>query len=236
MKNKRRIIGIVAAMLLALIGTVALVGYVRSAKDEAVADEALVDVYVVDEFVPKGAEPDTIKSSVSVEQVPARLKQAGAITDLEALGDQVAATDLQPGDQLLAARLAAKELVSRGGHRQGADLGAARGRAGRRRCAEEGRPRRRLPLVRSVRRRRGRTGPRAEPSGRSALRPTPRRCSHRPWTDDRSRGDRRDGPKKTPNVSRLEFQHVLVTNVQTTSAPVDPRRRRATTTSRASPR
>ncbi len=78
MNNKRRIIGIVAATLLALIGTMSLVGYVRSAKDDAVADEALVDVYVVDEFVPKGAEPDTITASVSIEQVPARLKQDGA--------------------------------------------------------------------------------------------------------------------------------------------------------------
>jgi MinD-like ATPase involved in chromosome partitioning or flagellar assembly len=112
MKNKRRIIGIVAATVLALIGTLALVTYVRSATDDAVADEALVDVYVVDEFVPKGAEPDTIMSAVSIEQVPARLVQAGALTDLEQVGEQVAASDLQPGDQLLAARLAAKELVT----------------------------------------------------------------------------------------------------------------------------
>ena len=87
MNNKRRIIGIVAATLLALIGTMSLVAYVRSAKDKAVADEALVDVYVVDEFVPKGAEPETIASAISLEQVPARLMQNGAITDLEALGD-----------------------------------------------------------------------------------------------------------------------------------------------------
>ena len=112
MKNKRRIIGIVAATLLALIGTISLVGYVRSATDDAVAQETLVDVYVVDEFVPKGAEPETIEASVSVEQIPARLKQDGALTDLETVGDQVAASDLQPGDQLLAARLAPKDLVS----------------------------------------------------------------------------------------------------------------------------
>jgi len=70
MKNKRRIIGIVTALLMAIIGTVALVGYVQSAKDKAVADETLVDVYVVDKLVPKGAEPDTIKSSVSSRTVP----------------------------------------------------------------------------------------------------------------------------------------------------------------------
>ena len=41
MKNKRRIIGIAAAAVLALVGTAALVGYVNSAKDDAVADETL---------------------------------------------------------------------------------------------------------------------------------------------------------------------------------------------------
>ena len=112
MKNKRRIIGILAAVILATIGTVALVGYVQSAKDKAVAQEALVEVYVVDKLVPKGAAAETIKASVSVEQIPARLEQPGAITDLEEVGANVAATDLQPGDQLLAARLVAKEQVS----------------------------------------------------------------------------------------------------------------------------
>ena len=87
MKNKRRIVGLVAAMLLALVGTVSLVAYVRSAKDKAVAQEALVDVYVVDTFVPKGADPDTIRSSVEIEQVPARLMQTGAVTDLQQIGD-----------------------------------------------------------------------------------------------------------------------------------------------------
>ena len=112
MKNKRRIIGIAAAALLALIGTISLVGYVRSATDDAVAQETLVDVYVVDEFVPQGAAPETIAAAVKVEQVPARLKQDGALTDLDALGDQVASSDLEPGDQLVAARLASKDVTS----------------------------------------------------------------------------------------------------------------------------
>ena len=113
MKNKRRIIGILAAVILATIGTVALVGYVQSAKDKAVAQERMVEVYVVDKLVPKGAAAETIKASVSVEQIPARLEQPGAITDLEEVGANVAATDLQPGDQLLAARLVAKERCPR---------------------------------------------------------------------------------------------------------------------------
>ena len=158
MKNKRRIIGILAAVILATIGTVALVGYVQSAKDKAVAQEALVEVYVVDKLVPKGAAAETIKASVSVEQIPARLEQPGAITDLKEVGANVAATDLQPGDQLLAARLVAQGAGGRGGQGQGADLGHVHARAGRGRQPQEGRPRRRLPVVRSVRLRRGRAG------------------------------------------------------------------------------
>jgi pilus assembly protein CpaB len=220
MKNKRRIIGIVAATLLALVGTLALVSYVRSATDEAVAEEALVDVYVVDEFVPQGAEPDKIMSAVSVEQVPARLVQTGALTDLEQVGEQVAASDLQPGDQLLAARLAAKELVTEevtdkvqisalleaeravGGALKKGDLVGVYlsfdpfdvDVSGQDPDAEAGTP--------------------TEAS--ALLAPTDEAQT------DPEAADADAQAQKTPNVSRLEFRHVLVTNVQTTSAPVTP--------------
>ena len=222
MNNKRRIIGIVAATLLALIGTVSLVGYVRSAKDKAVADEALVDVYVVDEFVPKGAEPETIASAVSLEQVPARLKQDGAVTELEALGDLVAAADLEPGDQLVAARLAAKELVSEevtdkvqisalleaeravGGVLQKGDLVGvylsfdpfALDEAGQEPVSGD------------------------EADSVNALVVTDESSTESSTTESTVEESTTDEPTNTPNVSRLEFQHVLVTNVQTINAPV----------------
>ncbi len=220
MKNKRRIIGIVAATILALIGTVALVTYVRSATDDAVADEALVDVYVVDEFVPKGAEPDTIMSAVSVEQVPARLVQAGALTDLEQVGDQVAASDLQPGDQLLAARLAAKDLVTQDVTDKvqvSALLEAERAVGGALKKGD-------LvgvyisfdPFDVDV----SGQDPDAQadaPTDASALLTPPADSATDPQATDAEAV-----PTKTPNVSRLEFRNVLVTNVQTTSAPVNP--------------
>ena len=109
MNNKRRITGIVAAVLCAVIGTMSLVGYVSSAKNEAEAREALTDVYVVDKPVPTGSDAGTIKASVSTEKVPNRLVQHGAAKNLKDVSaDAVAASDLQPGDQLVAARLAAK--------------------------------------------------------------------------------------------------------------------------------
>ena len=230
MKNKRRIIGIVAATLLALVGTISLVGYVRSAKDDAVAQEALVDVYVVDEFVPKGADPATIKSSVSIEQVPARLKQDDAITDLETIGEQVAAADLQAGDQLVAARLASGELVSTditdkvqisalleaeravGGAIQRGDLVGVYLSFEPFEIDDSG-------IIDFER-----TGTEVETQNSNDVDATAAIAavegSSEEGSDDDDSTD--DGPKNTPNVSRLEFQHVLVTNVQTINAPVSP--------------
>jgi pilus assembly protein CpaB len=212
MKNKRRITGIVAAMLLAIIGTVALVGYVQSAKDKAVASEALVDVYVVDKLVPKGAEPETIKSSVSLEHVPTRLKQDGAITDLDAVGDNVAATDLQPGDQLLAARLVAKDEVS-----------------------EDVKDKVQISTLLEAERAVGGSLKKGDLVGVYLSfdpfdlgEPEETTDTTVPVTDPSAAVIASDTTsttapqqKKSPNMTRLEFQHVLVTNVQTTDAPVN---------------
>jgi pilus assembly protein CpaB len=212
MKNKRRITGILAALVLAIIGTVALVGYVQSAKDKAVGTEALVDVYVVDKLVPKGAEAATIKSSVSLEHIPTRLKQEGVITDLADVGDNVAATDLQPGDQLLEARLAPKAQVTEevtdkvqisflldaeravGGSLQKGDL---------------------VGVYLSF-----------EPFDLDTAQPTDTTVVADPAVDPAAAiiGDTTTTtapPKKSPNMTRMEFQHVLVTNVHTTEAPVN---------------
>ena len=207
MKNKRRITGILAAILLAIVGTVALMGYVRSAKDKAVADESLVDVYVVDKLVPKGAESETIKSSVSIEHVPSRLKQSGAITNLDAVGTNVAATDLQPGDQLLAARLVPKDKIS-----------------------EEVSDKVQISILLSAERAVGGSLQKGDLVGVYLsfdpfdLNDTESTTA----TDPASAAISTDAttttvaaPKKSPNTSRLEFQHVLVTNVQTTDAPVN---------------
>lgn len=221
MNNKRRILGIASAMLLALIGTVALVGSVQSARDEAAAREALVDVYVVDTFVPMGAESGTIVSSVSLELVPARLMQHGAVTDLAEVGANVAATDLHPGDQLLAARLVPRDEVSddiTDKVQVSALLSAERAVGGALRQGDlvgvylsfdpfdldgagldpedPG-----VPETSEISQISG------EPIA-AAGSPAPQ-----PTTPS--------SPGRSPNVTRLEFQHVLVTNVQTASTPVN---------------
>jgi pilus assembly protein CpaB len=111
---KRKIIGVLAALLLAGIGTTALVVYVESAKDKAVAAEALVDVYVVSETIPKGTPVSELAQSVEVTEVPAKVLADDAVTDLGDLDESLtAATDLQAGEQLLSSRLVAANQLGR---------------------------------------------------------------------------------------------------------------------------
>ena len=110
----RKFIGFLAALVLAGIGTAALVVYVESAKDKALAGEARVDVYVVDDTIPKGTSVEDIKHSVKATRVPAKVQADDAVTDLDNLGDDlVAAVDLEPGEQLLTSRLVSRDRLSR---------------------------------------------------------------------------------------------------------------------------
>jgi pilus assembly protein CpaB len=111
---KRRIIGLLAAVALAGIGTAALVVYVDSARDEAVAAEALVDVYVVSETIPKGTPVGEIADQVEVAEVPAKVLADDAVSDLDDLDDElVAGVDLEAGEQLLGSRLVPANRLGR---------------------------------------------------------------------------------------------------------------------------
>lgn len=100
----RRLGGLVVAFLLALVGTVALVAYVGSAEQRALAGEKLVEVYVVNAPISGGTAAEDIEDLVSVEQIPVKVKAEGAVESLRALAGYVAAVDLLPGEQLVAGR------------------------------------------------------------------------------------------------------------------------------------
>jgi pilus assembly protein CpaB len=191
MKKKRRIIGIIAAVLCASVGTMALVGYVSSAKNKAEAKEALTDVYIVNKLVPKGSDADAIKASVSTDKVPNRLVQPGAVKDLQEVSpDNVAATDLQPGDQLLTARLVLKSQVDQS-------------------LQDKVQVSAQLTPERAA----GGTITKGDTVGVY--------LSFDPFDTNKPQSDTTT-PEKTPSTTHLEFQKVLVTNVQTTSQPVQP--------------
>lgn len=101
---KRRLVGLVASLVLATIGTFALVSYVQSAKDKALAGEQLVDVLVVAEPIAKGTPASSIAGLVKATEVPLKVQAAGSISSLASLADKVAAVDLVPGEQLMSSR------------------------------------------------------------------------------------------------------------------------------------
>ena len=100
----RRVIGLGAAVLLALIGTVALVAFVAGAEERALEGEELVEVYVVTEPILGGTAGEEIEEQVVVEEVPAKVRPADAVDNLAALRGRVASVDLQPGEQLIESR------------------------------------------------------------------------------------------------------------------------------------
>ena len=100
----KRIAGFLIAIVLALIGTVALVAYVATAEQRALAGEELIEVYVVRAPISSGTAAEDVEGYVTVEQVPLKVRASGAVDNLPALAGQVAAVDLMPGEQLLAGR------------------------------------------------------------------------------------------------------------------------------------
>ncbi len=112
---RRRVTGIVAALVLASLGTMLLVVYVQSARDEAVAGERMVDVLVVSDAIDKGTEVADVGGSVDTKQVPAKVRADGAVDDLGDLSDElVVAVDLVPGEQLVASRFVTRQQAARG--------------------------------------------------------------------------------------------------------------------------
>jgi pilus assembly protein CpaB len=111
---KRKITGVIVAIVLAAVGTFALVGYVQSAKDEAVAGERQVEAYVVSTATAKGATLDQVRDAVDKTEVPAKVRPEDAVTDLDDLDEGlVAAVDLEPGELLLRSRLIKPEDLAR---------------------------------------------------------------------------------------------------------------------------
>lgn len=100
----KRVIGLLAAVVLALVGTVALVAFVAGAEERALEGEELVEVYVVTDLIAGGTAGDELEESVIVEEVPAKVRPLDAVDNLAALRGRVAAVDLQPGEQLIESR------------------------------------------------------------------------------------------------------------------------------------
>src|SRR3954466_8816385 len=99
MQNKG--IRVVAAFLLAALGTLVLVRYVESARQNAVAAETLTDVLLVNQHTDKGTAATDIAKKGNDAEVLAKLKAADVVTNLDDLKDLHALLLLLPGQQLV---------------------------------------------------------------------------------------------------------------------------------------
>lgn len=100
----RRIIAIISAAALAVVGSLLLWNYVRAADERALAGVELQEVLVVAELIPANTAAENAANFVAVQKLPAIAVVPGALSDLAAVKGQVTTVDLEPGEQLLPSR------------------------------------------------------------------------------------------------------------------------------------
>lgn len=102
---KARLLGGIAALIVAIIGTVLLFNYVQGADRRALANVETEDVLVVQKEVEAGTPASQLSQYLITKTVPRTAAAEGVVNDLQALGSKVTSVALQPGEQLLASRM-----------------------------------------------------------------------------------------------------------------------------------
>ncbi len=102
--NRRKVIGVIGAVILAVIGTVLLIAYVNNAEERALEGEEVVEVYKVTDTISAGTDAADIEGSIEVEQVPRKVRAEDAVVELSEIEGLVAEIELVPGEQLLRRR------------------------------------------------------------------------------------------------------------------------------------
>ncbi len=103
----------VAAILLAAVGTWVLIQYVSRADERAIEGQEVVEVLVVDAAIPKGTPVTDAANSISTKLIPRAVLVPNALSSLDPVRGLVAAVDLLPGEQVVASRFApVEELIA----------------------------------------------------------------------------------------------------------------------------
>lgn len=97
---KRRVIALVAALLLAGVGTFVLVNFVRGASDRASAGQQLAEIYVIEREIPEGTSGEDVAPFVRRAEVLVDTLSPDAVVNLSELSGFVAEVDLFVNDQL----------------------------------------------------------------------------------------------------------------------------------------
>ena len=103
---RTRIIAAIAAVVLAAVGTMALIAYVRGADARALEGTRTVNVLVATQPIPRNTPAESLVGLVAVKALPEMAVLPDRVTSLDQLAGQVAITDLLGGEQLVRARFA----------------------------------------------------------------------------------------------------------------------------------
>jgi pilus assembly protein CpaB len=103
---KRRLLAVAVALVMAAVGAAVLFSYVAGADRRAMAGMVTQAVLVVKTRVPAGTSADQLPPLVEEKKLPKVAVAPGAVSTSGQLDGLVATTDLQPGEQVLAARFA----------------------------------------------------------------------------------------------------------------------------------
>lgn len=99
--NRRKLIGLIASLVAAAIGTFAILQYSKGKPAPVAAPvEPMVTVLQVTKDIPKGTPAGSLAEYITPTQVPVSAKQPNAASDVGELANLVANSDLFAGDQL----------------------------------------------------------------------------------------------------------------------------------------
>lgn len=110
----RKLTGMIGGAVLAVLGTLLLVGYVNAAEARATKGEKRTSVLVVQRTIRAGTDVDDVDDAVRLVEVPAKVRAQGAIDSLDGLDGMVAAVTLVPGEQVIADRWVEPAVQARG--------------------------------------------------------------------------------------------------------------------------
>ena len=100
----KKLVGVIAAVVMAIVGTGVLVLYVQGAEDRALEGEELVRVLTANAPIPAGTSAEQMADLVDEQDVPVKVAPEGVISDLVSVSGLVTAVELVPGEVLLASR------------------------------------------------------------------------------------------------------------------------------------
>jgi len=114
----KKVVGVIAAVVMAIVGTGVLVLFVRGAEDRALEGEELVRVLTADATIPAGTPAEQLADLVTEKDIPTKVAPEGVISDLTSVAGLVTNVEMVPGETLLTSRFVSAEnfTARRGGN------------------------------------------------------------------------------------------------------------------------